>query len=105
MVNHLVNLDDSNRKESVELFYFVRDSIKYIPHIYAEKHNVLPVSFDGILNAKFPAFDFNNDKFMEYGCYHGSFASIPSDKIPGIWLEKYGANIVNILCNKFPSRV
>ena len=81
MVNRLVNLDDSNRKKSVELFYFVRDSIKYIPHIYAEKHNVLPVSFDGSLNAKFPAFDFNNDmavimvlllvflliKYQEYG--------------------------------------
>lgn len=60
-----------------------------------EKHRVPPLEFNGREDSIFQAYNLNNQKYMEYVEYYGSYADIPIALILQSWKEEYGADRVN----------
>lgn len=55
-----------------------------------EKQNVPPLEFNGREDSLFQAYNRDNDKFMEYVEYSGSYADIPVTEIVEAWRKTYG---------------
>ena len=69
-----------------------------------EKHKVKPLEFNGREDSLFHPFNQENQKYMEYIEYHGTFADIPVDKIVAAWNEAYGKERVDGWIKKFAQR-
>ena len=59
-----------------------------------ERHNVPPMEFNGREDSLFHPYDLENQKYMEYLEYHGTYADIPVDTIVTAWEKAYGENRV-----------
>jgi transglutaminase-like putative cysteine protease len=55
-----------------------------------ERHQVPPLDFNGREDALFQAYNIQNQRFMDYVDYHGTYADIPVDKIVDAWKTVYG---------------
>ena len=54
------------------------------------RFQVPPLDFDGRQDAIFQAYNSQNQPFMEYLEYHGSYADIPVQQIVSAWKKEYG---------------
>jgi hypothetical protein len=54
------------------------------------KHGVAPLEFNGLEDSIFQPYNSQNQKFMEYIEFHGSFADIPVARIVAAFRETYG---------------
>ena len=59
-----------------------------------ERHNILPLEFNGREDSLFHPFSLDGMRFMEYVRYHGVFADVPVESIVAAWKEAYGAERV-----------
>lgn len=59
-----------------------------------ERHNVLPLEFDGRNDSVFQPYNCEKRKFMEYVEFLGTFADIPVSVIVGAWEKIYGEDFV-----------
>jgi len=59
-----------------------------------ERHNVIPLEFDGRNDSIFQAYNLKQKKYMEYIRYHGTFSDIPVDIIVDAWKKEYGKDRV-----------
>lgn len=55
-----------------------------------ERHKVQPLEFNGREDSLFHAFNSENQKFMEYLDYYGTYDDIPVSEIIEAWEETYG---------------
>ncbi|MDM8552435.1 transglutaminase-like domain-containing protein [Desulfobacterales bacterium HSG2] len=55
-----------------------------------KKHRVSPLEFNGREDSVFHAYNMENQKYMEYTAYHGTYPDIPVDRIIAAWKEAYG---------------
>ena len=55
-----------------------------------QRHDVVPLAFNGREDSIFHAYNTKHELFMEYVADHGTFADIPVAKIVGAWQEAYG---------------
>jgi transglutaminase-like putative cysteine protease len=55
-----------------------------------QRHKVPPVEFNGREDALFQAYNLENQKFMEYVNFHGSYADVPVNQIVEAWEKAYG---------------
>jgi len=53
-------------------------------------HKVEPLEFNGSEDSIFHTYNTENQKFMEYVAYHGTYADIPVDEILAAWKGVYG---------------
>jgi len=60
-----------------------------------EKHRVPPLEFNGLEDSIFHAHNQDNQKYMEYVEYLGSYADIPLVQILQAWKATYGEDRVN----------
>jgi len=58
------------------------------------RHKVAPLEFNGREDSVFQAYNSENQKFMEYVEFHGSYADIPVDTIMRAWQKAYGEDLV-----------
>ncbi len=65
------------------------------------KHNIAPVTFDGIHDAVYPSHNLNGAPYAEYLTYHGSFADLPLDALLKSWRKIYGADRVQMWIDAF----
>ncbi len=78
-------------------FYLNGKWVKATPTFNIElcrRHNVPPLEFNGHADSIFHAYDCNNNRYMEYLEFHGSFADLPLDEIIVNWRRVYGADRV-----------
>ena len=66
-----------------------------------ERHNVIPLEFNGLEDSIFHAYNMENKKFMEYVEYIGTYADIPVDEIVAGWEKAYGKNRVRRWIEEF----
>ncbi len=59
------------------------------------RHRVDPLDFDGRHDAVLQPYNRDRQQFMEYLCYHGSFADVPLEKILAAWQKAYGRERVS----------
>ena len=59
-----------------------------------ERHNVPPMEFNGREDSLFHPYNLENQKYMEYLEYHGTYADIPVDTIVTAWERAYGVDRV-----------
>jgi transglutaminase-like putative cysteine protease len=74
-------------------FYLEGRWVKATPAFNAElcqKHNVVPLEFNGREDSIFQAYNLEKKRFMEYVAYHGAYADIPVATIVAAWEEAYG---------------
>lgn len=74
-------------------FYLDGKWVKATPAFNKElcdRHKVAPLEFDGREDALFQEYDMENNRYMEYLAYHGTYADIPLDRILAAWDETYG---------------
>jgi transglutaminase-like putative cysteine protease len=55
-----------------------------------ERHKVTPLEFNGREDSLFHAYNLDNQKYMEYLEYYGSYADIPVGEILHAWNKAYG---------------
>jgi transglutaminase-like putative cysteine protease len=55
-----------------------------------ERHNVVPLEFNGHEDSLFQEYNQEQKLFMEYVTYHGSYEDIPLEAILLAWEEAYG---------------
>ncbi len=67
------------------------------------RHGVSPLEFDGTDDSIFQAYNLENQKFMEYVEYHGSYADLPLEKIVSAWQQAYGDQRVASWIESFES--
>ena len=60
-----------------------------------DKHKVEPLEFNGREDSLFHPFNQDNQKYMEYVKYHGTYSDIPVDTIVAAWNEEYGKERVD----------
>ena len=60
-----------------------------------EKHQVLPLEFNGHDDSLFHAYNSANQKYMEYLEYQGTYADVPVSEILKGWEESYGKERVD----------
>jgi transglutaminase-like putative cysteine protease len=66
-----------------------------------QKHNVVPLDFNGLEDSIFQAYNLEKRQFMEYVAYHGSYWDIPVDRIVAAWEVAYGKNRVRLWIDQF----
>jgi transglutaminase-like putative cysteine protease len=59
-----------------------------------EKHQVVPLEFNGREDSLFQAYNLEKKKFMEYVEFHGVYADIPVSIIVEAWERAYGRSLV-----------
>lgn len=67
-------------------------------------HRVKPLEFNGREDSLFHAFNSDNQKFMEYLEYHGTYADIPVSAIIAAWEKAYGKDRVNYWMKMYDER-
>ena len=55
-----------------------------------ERHHVPPLEFNGREDSLFQSYNRDNDQFMEYVAYHGTYADVPVEEILAAWEKEYG---------------
>jgi transglutaminase-like putative cysteine protease len=58
------------------------------------RHKVPPMAFNGREDSLFHPFNLENQKYMEYVEYNGTYADIPVDSIVAAWKKAYGEDRV-----------
>ena len=58
------------------------------------KHNVIPLEFNGREDSIFQTYNMEKQMFMEYLEFHGIYADIPVDVILAAWEKSYGKDRV-----------
>ena len=74
-------------------FYLDGKWVKATPAFNVElcnKHNVIPLEFNGREDSIFQAYNMQKQMFMEYLEFHGIYADIPVDVILAAWKKAYG---------------
>jgi transglutaminase-like putative cysteine protease len=74
-------------------FYLDGKWVKATPAFNVElcnKHNVIPLEFNGREDSIFQAYNMGKKAFMEYLEFHGIYADIPVDVILSAWGKAYG---------------
>jgi transglutaminase-like putative cysteine protease len=74
-------------------FYLDGKWVKATPAFNVElcnKHNVIPLEFNGREDSIFQAYNMEKKAFMEYLEFHGIYADIPVDVILAAWEKAYG---------------
>ncbi len=74
-------------------FYLEGKWVKATPTFNAElcqKHRVVPLEFNGREDSIFHAYNMENQQFMEYLEFHGTYADIPVTTILSAWETAYG---------------
>jgi transglutaminase-like putative cysteine protease len=74
-------------------FYLQGRWVKATPAFNQElclRHGVPPLEFDGRQDALFQAYNLQNQKFMEYLEYCGTYSDVPVSTIVRAWEEAYG---------------
>jgi len=66
-----------------------------------EKHHVPPLEFNGRQDSLFQPYNLQNQKFMEYVAFRGTYPDIPVDHIVEAWKEAYGVDRVNFWISAF----
>jgi transglutaminase-like putative cysteine protease len=64
-------------------------------------HKVSPIDFNGIDDAIFPEYNSENQQYMEYLEYHGSFYDVPVEIILEAWKKCYGKEKVELWISLF----
>lgn len=85
-------------------FYLNGKWVKATPTFNIElcqRHQVPPLEFNGYEDSIFHAYDCNNNRFMEYLEFHGSFADLPLEEILESWKKVYGADRMNLWIEMF----
>ncbi len=67
------------------------------------RHNVPPLDFNGHDDSIFHAYDRDNNRFMEYLEFHGSYADVPLERILSSWKKVYGEDRVRLWIEMFES--
>ena len=78
-------------------FYLEGKWVKSTPAFNKElcsRHKVAPLEFDGREDSLFQEYDTENNRYMEYLEYHGTYADVPVDRILAAWHETYGRDRV-----------
>ena len=78
-------------------FYLEGKWVKATPAFNRElclKHQVPPLEFDGHEDSLFQPYNIQNQKFMEYVEYHGTYADVPVATIVSAWERTYGKDRV-----------
>lgn len=78
-------------------FYLDDKWVKATPTFNKElcaRHHVAPLDFNGRDDAFFQSYNDQQNKFMEYVRFHGTYADIPVDTILEGWKQAYGENRV-----------
>jgi len=65
------------------------------------RHGVDPLEFDGRQDSLFQPYNREQQRYMEYVAYHGTFADIPVDVILRAWEETYGKERVRAWIEAF----
>jgi len=55
-----------------------------------ERHRVEPLEFDGVNDSIFHPYNRENQRFMEYVAYHGTWTDVPVKRIVSEWETAYG---------------
>lgn len=79
-------------------FYLEDKWVKATPTFNKElcqKHNVVPLEFDGRQDSIFHAYNMEKKQFMEYLEFHGIYPDIPVNAILKAWKKTYGKDRVN----------
>ncbi len=79
-------------------FYLADKWVKATPTFNKElcqKHNVVPLEFDGRQDSIFHAYNMEKKQFMEYLEFHGIYPDIPVNAILKAWKKTYGKDRVN----------
>lgn len=74
-------------------FYLEGKWVKATPTFNRElcnRHRVSPLEFNGREDSVFQAYNMENQKYMEYTEYHGTYPDIPVERIIAAWEEAYG---------------
>lgn len=69
-----------------------------------ERHHVAPLEFTGREDSLFQPFNSQNQKFMEYVEYHGTYPDIPVAEIVAAWEKTYGPERVADWIKQFQER-
>jgi transglutaminase-like putative cysteine protease len=78
-------------------FYLEGKWIKATPAFNRElctRHQVPPMEFNGREDSLFHPYNLNNQKYMEYVAYHGSYDDVPLVDILQAWQHAYGVQRV-----------
>ena len=78
-------------------FYLEGKWVKATPAFNRElclRHHVPPLEFDGHEDSLFQPYNLQNQKFMEYVEYHGTYADVPVATIVSAWERTYGKDRV-----------
>ena len=67
------------------------------------KHNILPVDFDGVHDAVFPARDLSGRPYVEYLEDLGVYADIPLEKLLEGWRKLYGPERIQAWIDRYNS--
>jgi transglutaminase-like putative cysteine protease len=59
-----------------------------------QKHNVIPLEFNGCEDSIFQPYNVDKKQFMEYVDDHGTYADVPVDEIVAAWERAYGRDRV-----------
>ncbi len=79
-------------------FYLEDEWVKATPTFNQElcqKHNVVPLEFDGRQDSIFHAYNMEKKQFMEYLEFHGVYTDIPVKAILKAWEKAYGKDRVH----------
>jgi transglutaminase-like putative cysteine protease len=79
-------------------FYLQGQWVKATPAFNKElcyRHGVPPLEFDGRKDALFQAYNIQNQKFMEYLEYYGTYSDVPVSTIVKAWEKTYGKDRVD----------
>lgn len=69
-----------------------------------ERHHVAPLEFTGREDSLFQPYNSQNQKFMEYVEYHGTYPDIPVAEIVAAWEKTYGPERVANWIKQFQER-
>lgn len=87
-------------------FYLEGKWVKATPAFNAElckKHRVRPLDFNGQEDSVFQEYNMDQQKFMEYVGYHGTYEDIPVNTIVAAWEQIYGKDRVRSWIHAFES--
>ena len=87
-------------------FYLEGKWVKATPAFNSELcriHRVNPLEFDGREDSIFYQYTLDENRYMEYLEYHGSYADVPVDIILEAWKQEYGRERVEMWIEAFES--
>src|SRR5271157_3345965 len=87
-------------------FFLAGKWVKCTPAFNSElckRHNVPPLEFNGREDSLFQAYSLDNQQFMEYMEYYGSYSDVPVALIVAAWRKTYGEERVNSWIAAFES--